>query len=93
MLGRHTVELGDWSWAEAGVHLAGHPARRFGLADLGRLVRGAAADVVVVDPDGVAERASYEDPRRAADGVRHVLVNGEWALRDGRTTGSRAGRA
>ncbi|WP_219416291.1 N-acyl-D-amino-acid deacylase family protein [Pseudonocardia nigra] len=93
MLGRHTRELGDWSWAEAAVHLAGHPARRFGLADRGRLVRGAAADVVVLEPDDVIDRAGYDDPRRPATGVRHVLVNGAWAVRDEALTGARPGRA
>ena len=93
MLGRHTREFGDWTWAEAGVHLAGHPARRFGLADRGRLVVGAAADVAVLHPAEVIDRAEYAEPRRPAAGVRHVLVNGRWALRDGAVTGVRSGRA
>ncbi|TMR88071.1 N-acyl-D-amino-acid deacylase family protein, partial [Nonomuraea basaltis] len=37
-LGRHVRELGDWTWEQAVVHLAAHPARQFGLADRG-LVR------------------------------------------------------
>src|ERR1700751_865427 len=32
LLGRHTRELGDWTWGQAAVHLAGHAARRVGLA-------------------------------------------------------------
>ncbi|TMR03710.1 D-aminoacylase, partial [Nonomuraea turkmeniaca] len=34
-LGRHVRELGDWTWEQAVVHLASHPARRFGLVDRG----------------------------------------------------------
>lgn len=93
LLGRHTRELGDWSWGQAAVHLAGHPARRFGLAGRGLLRGGNAADVVVLDPAAVTDVADYADPRRPAEGVQHVLVNGELALRDGELTGARSGRA
>ncbi len=93
LLGRHTRDLGDWSWGQAAVHLAGHPARRFGLARRGLLRPGFAADVVVLDPDAVADTADYAHPRTPARGVDHVLVNGEFALRDGQLTGARPGRA
>src|SRR5205823_667558 len=92
-LGRHTRELGDWHWGEAAVHLAGHAARRFGLADRGLLRRGLVADVVALDPRTITDRATYEEPRRPADGVAHVLVNGVLALRAGELTGATPGRA
>ena len=92
-LARHTRELGDWSWGEAAVHLAGHPARRFGLTDRGALRTGYLADVVVLDPATIQDQADYDHPRRPATGVDHVLVNGEFVLRDGALTGVRAGRA
>jgi N-acyl-D-amino-acid deacylase len=93
LLARYTRELGDWTWGQAALHLAGHPARRFALAGRGLLRPGQAADVVVLDPAAVADLADYALPRRPADGVEHVLVNGELALRDGRLTGARPGRA
>lgn len=93
LLGRHTRDLGDWSWAQAAVHLAGHPARRLGLAGRGLLVPGYVADIAVVDPAAVTDLADYADPRRPAIGVDHVLVGGELALRDGELTGARPGRA
>jgi N-acyl-D-amino-acid deacylase len=89
----HTRERGDYTWGEAAVHLAGHAARRFGLADRGLLRAGMAADVVALDPHAVADVATYEDPRRPAQGIRHVLVNGVEVLRDGRLTGATPGRA
>lgn len=92
LMGRHTRELGDWAWGEASVHLAGHAARRFGLAGRGVVRRGAFADLAVVDPAVVTDRADYADPRRPADGVDHVLVNGTLALRDGALTGATSGR-
>src|SRR6185437_15049689 len=61
-----TRELGDWTWGQAAVHLAGHPARRFGLAGRGLLRDGYVADIAMVDPARVADRADYAHPRRPA---------------------------
>lgn len=93
LLARHVRELGDWTWGEAAWHLSGHAAHRFGLAGRGMLAPGAVADVVVLDPAQVRDVATYDDPRRPAVGVRHVLVGGSVVLDDGRLTPARAGRA
>ncbi|MFG2073857.1 N-acyl-D-amino-acid deacylase family protein [Nonomuraea maritima] len=92
-LGRHVRELGDWTWEQAAVHLAAHPARRFWLADRGLLRRGFAADVVVFDPAAVTDRATYEAPREPAEGVGDVLVSGVPVLAGGELTGATPGRA
>jgi N-acyl-D-amino-acid deacylase len=67
------------------------PARRLGVGDRGILREGAQADVVILDPDTVAERGTLADPNQYAAGVHHVLVNGAIALRDGVLTPERAG--
>jgi N-acyl-D-aspartate/D-glutamate deacylase len=77
---------------EAVYKMTGLPAQRFGLADRGLLAAGMVADVVVFDFDRVADGATYDDPLRPPQGVRHVLVNGRVAVRDGEPTGERAGR-
>jgi len=92
-LGRHTRELGDYTWAEAVTHLSAHAARRYRLTDRGLLRPGFAADVAVFDPAAVADRSTYADGRALAEGVDHVLVNGTLALEDGRPTGATPGRA
>ena len=79
-LGRHTRELKDYDWGTAIVHLASHAARRFRLTDRGLIRPGFAADLAVFDPATIADRSTYEDGRTAADGVRHVLVNGTLVL-------------
>ena len=91
-LGLHTRQLGDWTWGEAAVHLAGRAARRFGLAGRGVLRAGAAADVVVLDPARVADRATYDEPRRPAIGIDRVYVNGALAYAGGEITSPRCGR-
>ncbi|OLB67306.1 MAG: N-acyl-D-aspartate/D-glutamate deacylase [Actinobacteria bacterium 13_2_20CM_2_72_6] len=93
LLGRHVRELGDWTWPQAAVHLAARPAARFGLAGRGLLQEGYAADVVVVDPAAVGDRATYDAPRELAVGIDDVLVNGVPVLAGGALTGRRSGRA
>jgi N-acyl-D-amino-acid deacylase len=68
-------------------------ADTFGLKDRGRLRRGAFADVVVFDPATYAARATYEQPKLTAQGVRMVVVNGVVAVERGALTGAAAGRA
>ncbi|NUR84427.1 MAG: amidohydrolase family protein, partial [Nonomuraea sp.] len=92
-LGRHVRELGDWTWEQAAVHLASHPARRFGLRDRGLVRAGSAADLVVFDPLTVSDLATYADPRAAATGVDDVLVSGVRVLAGGELTGATPGRA
>lgn len=92
-LGRHVRELGDWTWADAAKHLAANGAARFALSDRGRVIVGARADLVVLDTMLVADTASYEEPRRAAVGVQHVMVGGTLTLHDGSMTGALPGRA
>jgi N-acyl-D-aspartate/D-glutamate deacylase len=50
-------------------------------------------DVVVFDPETIADRATFEQPHQYAVGVTHVLVNGVLVLKDGEHTGAKPGRA
>jgi N-acyl-D-amino-acid deacylase len=92
-LGHHVRGDHTWTLEQAVQHLAAHAARRFGLHDRGLLRVGMAADVVVFDPDTIADRSTYEDGRRLAVGVDHVLVNGDLVLHDGERTAALPGRA
>ncbi|MBM4407395.1 MAG: amidohydrolase family protein [Chloroflexi bacterium] len=67
------------------------PALQAGLADRGRLVAGARADIVVFDLAAVREPADAIRPEALATGVDLVLVNGQPAWDGGRPTGIRAG--
>jgi len=60
--------------------------------DRGVLAVGMAAAVVAFDSATVIDRATYARPTEPAEGIRHVLVNGRVALRDGAPTGTAAGR-
>jgi N-acyl-D-aspartate/D-glutamate deacylase len=91
VLGVYTREGRHLTWEEAVRKMTGLPAATIGLADRGWLKAGMAADVTVFDPRTVIDHATFEHPTLASDGIRHVLVNGRFALRDGRPTGDRAG--
>jgi N-acyl-D-amino-acid deacylase len=79
---------------EAAIRKLSHlPATNLGLDRRGLLRKGYFADVVVFDPNTIADRATYEKPHQYAVGMRHVLVNGTPVLKDGEHTGAKPGRA
>jgi N-acyl-D-aspartate/D-glutamate deacylase len=71
--------------------LTRQPASILGLGDRGTIADGARADIAIFDPATFAERETIHAPNQAAVGMRHVLVNGALALRDGTPTGRRTG--
>jgi N-acyl-D-amino-acid deacylase len=92
-LGHHVRGDHTWTLEQAAQHLSAQAARRFGLHDRGLLRPGMAADVVVFHPETIADHATYEDGRRLAGGVEHVVVNGELVLHNGQRTAALPGRA
>ena len=56
------------------------PAQWLGLPDRGRVAVGAAADLVLLEPGRVAERATYLQPRQLSEGTVQVWVNGTAVL-------------
>jgi N-acyl-D-amino-acid deacylase len=71
-------------------HLSANAADVYGLRNRGRLAPGMAADICVIGPAGIADRASYAAPRQPAAGVGLVLVNGVVTWRDGRIQATRS---
>ena len=77
---------------EEAIHrLTGMPARTLGLKGRGEIAVGAHADVAAFDGEKFGERATTFEPNQLAEGMRHVIVNGRLALRDGTLTGERPG--
>ena len=100
LLAHGVREFGVVSLEEAIHLLTEAPARLYGLTDRGRIAPGAAADLVLFDPDQVG----YREERTRADlpggawrlyaestGVHHVLVNGTHVVRDSALTGATPG--
>ena len=85
-------DLGATSLEATIRKMTGFPAERFRIPDRGVLREGFGADVVILDPDAYADRATYAAPRRAPVGVDRVLVNGQTVVHDGVPTGALPGR-
>jgi N-acyl-D-aspartate/D-glutamate deacylase len=80
------------SLPQAVYKVTGGAAAALGLAGRGVLREGYAADVVVFDPARMADRATYDDPHRFAEGVSTVIVRGEVVVDGGDHTGALPGR-
>ncbi|MEU5701598.1 hypothetical protein [Streptomyces aurantiacus] len=85
MVREHAV----WDWVEAFRRCSYLPARVLddvapAMRKKGILSAGAGADIVVLDPAAVTDRATAADPVRPSSGVRHLLVGGVFVIRDGR---------
>ena len=84
---KHVLTLED------GVRrMSGYPAARLKLWDRGLLRPGMKADLVLFDPDKIGDQATFEKPHQYSVGVRDVLVNGKFAMRDNVVTAERPGR-
>src|SRR4030042_6928828 len=68
------------------------PASRFGFEKRGRLQPGGYADLVVFDPDKIADRATWVDPHQYPVGVEYVIVNGQVVVEPGKHTGRLPGK-
>ena len=92
VLGHYCRDLGLFSLEEAVYRMTGVPARVFGLAGRGAVRAGAFADIVLFDPDRIADEADFSAPTRPAGGIYQVIVNGKQVWRGGEWTGAKPGR-
>ena len=72
--------------------MTGLAADFLGWSDRGYLREGYMADITVLDLATLDDMATYESPHQYSRGTVHVLVNGEFAIRDGEATMALAGR-
>jgi N-acyl-D-amino-acid deacylase len=68
------------------------PASRFGFEKRGRLESGFYADLVVFDPDKIADRATWVEPHQYPVGVEYVIVNGQVVVEHNEHTGRLPGK-
>jgi N-acyl-D-amino-acid deacylase len=76
MLGHYVRDEGLLRLEQAVHQMTGLAADRLGLTDVGRIRAGAAADLVVVDMDSVADTSDYRNPESPPTGIQDVVVNG-----------------
>ena len=69
------------------------PARKFGLSDRGLIAVGMKADLVLFDPDTIADQATFDDPHAFPTGLNYVIVNGGIAWDGEAVSEERTGQA
>ena len=92
LLGKYVRDEGVVPLEEAIRRMSSLPAGNLKLNRRGALKAGWFADIVVFDPAGVQDHATYDKPHQYSTGVRHVFVNGVRVLKDGEHTGARPGQ-
>jgi N-acyl-D-amino-acid deacylase len=92
VLGHYARDLKLISLEAAVRKMTGLAAETFRLEGRGRIAPGMKADITVFDADTIIDRATYEAPTQAAQGIAHVFVNGALAWTDGGPTPQRTGR-
>ncbi|MGB7244506.1 MAG: amidohydrolase family protein [Sulfitobacter sp.] len=85
-------DRGVLTLAQGLAKLTSVPAARLGLKARGSLRVGYHADICVFDQVNIVSNATAKDPRRYASGIAHVIVNGQFALRNGVRVAVNAGR-
>jgi N-acyl-D-amino-acid deacylase len=73
--------------------MSGLTAQHVGIRDRGTIRVGAAADLVLLNPDTVADRATLKDPSQLSVGIERVWVNGQPVWQQGKTTAARPGKS
>jgi N-acyl-D-aspartate/D-glutamate deacylase len=93
LLGHYCRRKRLFSLEDAVYKLSGFPAARFKLRGRGALRPNNFADIVVFNPETINDRATFDHPQRLAQGVEHVLVNGQPIIAEGAVvTGATPGR-
>ncbi len=92
LLSHYVRDLGAISLERAVAQASAVAANDVLAFDRGRIAEGLAADVIVFDYDALADKATFSQPADVAQGIRHVVVNGQLVLQDGKQTDALPGR-
>jgi N-acyl-D-amino-acid deacylase len=76
VLGKYAREEETLTLPEAVAKMTGIPAARLGLSDRGLLEVGRKADLVLLNPKTVIDRATFTEPYQYPEGIAYVFVNG-----------------
>lgn len=87
------VRKGTISPYEAVEKMTAAAAERLHLTNKGRLNVGADADITIFDPEKMQDKATFDKPNLAPEGIEYVLIGGEIALEKGEIRNNTCGKA
>jgi dihydroorotase/N-acyl-D-amino-acid deacylase len=80
VLGRYVREKKVISMSEAIYKMTYLPAKAFGLKNRGLIMKGMMADITIFDEEKIIDNATFESPHQYPDGIKYVIINGEFAV-------------
>ena len=92
LLARYVREKRVLSLEQAIAQATAVAARHVKLTDRGRIAVGQAADLVIFDPETIADQATFAQPDQLSTGIAQVLVNGQVVYQNGQLADVRPGR-
>ncbi len=92
VLGKYVREEKLLTLEQAVMKMTSLPAEKIGLKDRGIIREGFQADLTIFDADAIIDKATFAEPHQYAEGIKHVLINGQLVVDKGKPTGLRPGR-
>jgi N-acyl-D-amino-acid deacylase len=92
VLGVYVREKGTLTFEEAIRKMTSLPAKRLGLTDRGCIKKGYHADIVILDPNKIADTATWKNPHSYPEGISYVLVNGQPVVENNKFSGLYPGK-
>lgn len=68
------------------------PALVFGITDRGEIREGTVADIVIFDLNEIKANATFTEPHQLSEGIVHLLINGEFSIKDKEFLNNRIGK-
>jgi N-acyl-D-amino-acid deacylase len=92
VLRKYVFEKKILTLEEAVKKITAQPASKLGLRQRGLIQKGYKADLVIFKKEELKDNATYKNPHQFPSGIFRVMVNGQWALKQGYLTGAYPGK-
>jgi N-acyl-D-amino-acid deacylase len=67
------------------------PAEMFGLQKRGKLESGFIADIAIINPEKIRDKATFTEPHQYGEGVEFLIIDGQIVIQDGEYNNTLAG--
>jgi dihydroorotase/N-acyl-D-amino-acid deacylase len=92
VLGKYVREENVLTLPDAIRKMTELPASRLGLVDRGLIKKNFIADITIFNPETISETGDFTNPHNYPIGIEHVIINGQFAVRNGEFLNARNGK-